>query len=107
MNTIETTPILSIEDQMTKIRMSFHHKTTDIEQQHEQLVTQLTNQWKQTAKERIRLQRLTLDYKQEIERLNQENERWKKLDSDSLKERTNIQNECEQKLKEIPNSTVN
>lgn len=101
MNTVSTTPILSVEDQMTELRLSFHQATNRLEQQHEQLVAQLTDQWKQTAKQRIRLQRLTCDYKQETERLIQENKLWKKLDNDSLKERTIIQNECEQKLQDI------
>lgn len=55
-------------------------------------------EWEQTAKERIRLQRLTLDYQQEHQRLTKENRRWKKLDSENLQEKLRIQNEGERTL---------
>ena len=89
MDTISPTPILSIDDQLTQLRLSYNDQTNRLEYEHEQLIASLSNEWKQKAKERICLQRLTLDYKQEFERITQENRKWKKIYSDSLKEKTN------------------
>lgn len=50
------------------------------------------------AKERIRLQRLTLDYQQEYQRLTQENRKWKKLYSESLQEKPRILDEGQRTL---------
>ena len=65
--------------------------TDHLENEHQQLVSSLKAKWKQIAKERIRLQRLTLDYKQEQERFTEENQRWKVLYSQSLQEKLHIQ----------------
>jgi len=106
MDTASPTPTLSIDDQLTQLRSTYNDITSRFEREHEQLITSLTNEWKQTAKERIRLQRLTLDYQQEHERLTKENRNWKKLFSDSLKEKPIFQIEGEQKLKEACDKTA-
>jgi hypothetical protein len=100
MDTVSPTPILSIDDQLTQLQSTYNDMTNRLEREHEQLLTSLLNEWKQTAKERIRLQRLTLDYQQEHERLTKEKRKWQKLYSDSLKEKPIVQTEGEQKLKE-------
>jgi len=69
-----------------------------LEEEHKRLVLLLKNEWKQTVKERIRLQRLTLDYQQEQNRLTEENRRLKKLYSESLQEKPRIQNQGERTL---------
>jgi hypothetical protein len=58
MDTASPIPVLSIDDQMI------------------QLIGSLSDEWKQTAKERIRLQRLTLDYRQEFEQIGEENRKY-------------------------------
>jgi hypothetical protein len=100
METVSPTPVLSIDDQLTQLHSTYNDATSSFEREHEQLIASLTNEWKQTAKERIRLQRLTLDYQQEHERITKENRKWKKLYSDSLKEKPDVQTEGERKLKE-------
>jgi hypothetical protein len=100
MDTVSPTPILSIDDQLTQLRTTYNDITSRFEREHEQLLASLSNEWKQTAKERIRLQRLTLDYQQEFERLTKENRKWKKLYSDSIKEKPIVQAEGERKFKE-------
>jgi hypothetical protein len=50
------------------------------------------------VKERLRLQRLTLDYQEEHQRLTKENRRWKKLYNESLQEKSRTQSEGERKL---------
>jgi hypothetical protein len=106
MNTVSPIPILSIDDQLTQLRSTYNDITSRFEREHEQLLTSLLNQWKQTAKERIRLQRLTLDYQQEQELLTKENRKWKKLYSDSILEKPHVQTEGEQKLKEACEKTA-
>jgi len=106
MDIISPTPILSIDDQLTQLRLTYNDITTRLEREHEQLLTSLSNEWKQTAKERIRLQRLTLDYQQEYQRITNENRKWKKLFSDSLKEKPLVQTEGEQTLKEACEKTA-
>lgn len=105
MNTISPTPILSIDDQLTQLKSKYSDITNRFEREHEQLLASLSNEWKQTAKERVRLQRLTLDYQQEHQRITDENRKWKKLFSDSLKEKPMVQTECEQKLKDALDKT--
>jgi hypothetical protein len=100
MDTVSPTPILSIDDQLTQLRSTYNDITSRFEREHEQLLASLSNEWKQTAKERIRLQRLTLDYQHEYEQLTKENRRWKRLVSDNLKEKPIVQTEGERKLKE-------
>jgi len=106
MDTASPTPTLSIDDQLTQLRSTYNDITSRLEREHEQLITSLSNEWKQTAKERIRLQRLTLDYKQEYDRLTKENRKWQKLYSTSLQEKPNFQIEGEQKLKEAGEKTA-
>lgn len=101
MNTTSPTPILSIDDQMSHVRLSYQERTSRLEREHEQLVTTLSEEWKQTARERIRLERLTKDYKIELEQILEENRKWQKLYSESLKEKPIVQNEGEQQLNEI------
>ncbi|CAF1456593.1 unnamed protein product [Rotaria magnacalcarata] len=104
--TVSPVPTLSIDDQITQIRLTHSDITNNLERQHEQLVASLSSEWEQTAKERIRLQRLTLDYKQEQERLAKENRKWQKLFSDSLLEKPQVQNEGETKLQEACRTTT-
>ncbi|CAF4095520.1 unnamed protein product [Adineta steineri] len=91
-------PILSIDDQMTQIRSTHNDMTQRLEREHEQLVGSLAAEWEKVAKKRIRLQRLTLDYKQESERLEVEKRKWQKLYSESLKEKPIIKTQGETKL---------
>jgi hypothetical protein len=100
METVSPAPILSVDDQITQLRSTYNDMTSRLEREHEQLVASLSAEWKQTAKERIRLQRLILDYQQEHERIAKENRKWQKLFSDSLREKPIVQTEGEQKLKE-------
>ena len=69
-----------------------------LENEHEQFVASLKNELEQIMKERIRLHRLTRDYHQEQNRLNEENRRWKKLYSESLTEELRVQSEGESLL---------
>ncbi|CAF3697605.1 unnamed protein product [Rotaria sp. Silwood1] len=105
MNTGSPIVTLSIDDQITQLRSRYNDITNQLECQHEQLVASLSSEWEQTAKERIRLQRLTLDYKQEFERLTKENRQWQKSFSDSLREKPDVQNEGERKLQEAYSKT--
>jgi len=100
MDTVSPTPTLSTDDQIKQLRLEYYDITNRLEHEHEQLVASLSAEWEQTAKDRIRFQRLTLDYKQERERIEKENRKWQKLYSDSLLEKPNIQTEGEAKLSE-------
>lgn len=99
-NTISPTLTLNIDEQAEQLRLTYRDKTQHLEEEHERLVSSLKNEWEQIAKERIRLQRLTLDYQQEQNRLTEENRQWKKLYSESLKEKPHIQAEGERTLGE-------
>ena len=100
MNTTSPAPILSIDDQMTQLQSAYNDMTNRFENEHLQLIASLSEEWKQTAKERIRLQRLTLDYKQELQRIQEENRKLQKLYSESIREKPLVQSEGERKLKE-------
>lgn len=100
MNITSPTPILSIDDQLAQVRLSYQERTSRFEREHEQLVSTLSEEWKQTARERIRLERLTKDYKNELEQIREENRKWQKLFSDSLKEKPIVQDEGEQQFNE-------
>lgn len=100
MNTTSPTPILSIDDQMIQIRSSHNETSSRLEREHEQLVTSLSEEWKETAKERIRFERLTSDLKNEAKRLREEYRKWQKLFSESLKEKPLVQSEGERQLNE-------
>ena len=106
LSTTSSVPTLSIDDQITQLRSTYNDMTNRLEHEHEELVTLLSSEWEQTAKERVRLQRLTLDYKQEHERLTIENKQWQKSFSDSLKEKPVVQNDGELKLKEACEKTA-
>jgi hypothetical protein len=97
-NMISPTPTLNIDEQAAQLRLTYRDMTHHLEDEHERLVSSLKTEWEQTAKERIRLQRLTLDYQQEQNRLTEENRRWKKLYSESLLEKPRIENEGERTL---------
>ncbi|UJR16341.1 hypothetical protein I4U23_003247 [Adineta vaga] len=105
MDTISPILTLSIDDQMNQLRASYNHTTKTLECEHEQLIASLSAQWEQTAKERIRLQRLTIDGKHECERLTNENRQYQKLYSESLKEKPNVQTEGEGKLSDAYQKT--
>lgn len=98
MNTTSPTPILSIDDQMTQIRSTNSETISRLEREHEQLVNSLAEEWRETAKERIRFERLTADLKNETKRLREENRKWQKLYSESLKEKPIVQSEGERQL---------
>jgi hypothetical protein len=100
MNTASSVPVLSIEDHIAQLRSTYNDITSHLELEHEQLVASLSAEWEKTAKERIRLQRLTLDYRQENEQLTKENRQWQKLFSESLREKPGVQSEGERKLQE-------
>jgi hypothetical protein len=100
MDTTSPTPILSTDDQMTQLQSTYNDMTSRFEREHEQFIASLSDEWKQTAKERIRLQRLTMDFKQEFERIREENRKWQKLFSESIKEKPIVQADGERKLKE-------
>jgi hypothetical protein len=106
METASPTPILSVDDQIKQLRSTYNDLTNRFEREHEQLVTSLSTDWKQTAKERIRLQRLTLDYQQEHDRIAKENRTWQKLFSDSLREKPIVQTDGERKLTEACEKTA-
>jgi hypothetical protein len=74
--------------------------TNRLEHEHEQLVASLRTEWEQIAKERIRLQRLTLDYQQEEARLTDENRQLRQLYNDNLQERSYVQSQGERALLE-------
>ncbi|CAF2604675.1 unnamed protein product [Rotaria sp. Silwood2] len=97
-NTISPTPTLNTDEQVVQLRLTYSDMSNRLEDEHEQLVSSLKAEWEQIAKDRIRLQRLTLDYKQEQERLIEENRRWKKLYSECLQENLHIQSKDKQKL---------
>ncbi|CAF0916535.1 unnamed protein product [Rotaria sordida] len=97
-NTISPTPTVNIDEQVAQLRLTYSDMNNRLEDEHEQLVSSLKAEWEKIAKQRIRLQRLTLDYKQEQERLIEENQRWKKLYSECLQENLHIQTKGKQKL---------
>jgi len=99
-STISPTLTFNIDEQDSQLRLIYRDITHRLEEEHEQLVSSLKIEWEQIAKERIRLQRLTLDYQQNQDRLTKENRRWKKLYSESLQEKPRIQNEGERTLLE-------
>jgi hypothetical protein len=100
MDTVSPPPTLSTDDQIKQLRLEYYDITNRLEHEHEQLVASLSAEWEQTAKDRIRFQRLTLDYQQERERIEKENRKWQKLYSDSLLEKPKVQTEGEAKLSE-------
>ncbi len=81
---ISPTLTLNIDEQIAQLQLIYRDRTNRLENQHEQLVSSIKTEWEQTAKQRIRLQRLTLDYQQEQQRFTEENRRWKKLHSESI-----------------------
>ncbi|CAF1270820.1 unnamed protein product [Rotaria magnacalcarata] len=83
-NIISPTPTLNINEQVAKLRLTYDEMNNRLENEHEQLISSLKTEWEQIAKERIRLQRLTLDYKQEYDRLIEDNRHLKKLFSECL-----------------------
>ncbi len=97
-NTISPTLTINTDEQAAQLRLTYSDITKRLEDAHEQLISSLKAEWEQTAKERIRLQRLTLDYQQEQERLAKENLRWKKLYTKSLQEKPRVQSDGERKL---------
>ncbi|CAF3700276.1 unnamed protein product [Rotaria sp. Silwood1] len=97
-NTISPTPTLNTDEQVAQLRLTYCDMSNHLEDEHERLVSSLKAEWAQIAKERIRLQRLTLDYKQEQERLIEENRRLKKQHSECLQENLHIQSKDKQKL---------
>jgi hypothetical protein len=89
---------LNNDEQAAHLQSTYGDMTHCLEGEHEQLISSLKTEWEQIAKERIRLQRLTLDYQQEQNRLTEENRQWKKLYSESLQEKPRIQSEGDCKL---------
>jgi hypothetical protein len=83
------------EEESTQLQLTYRDMTHSLEDEHEQHISLLKNELEQVAKERIRLQRLTLDYQQEQNRIMEENRRWKKFYSESLLEKPRVQNEGE------------
>jgi len=106
MDTVSPPPTLSTDDQIKQLRSEYYDITNRLEYEHEQLVASLSAEWEQTAKDRIRFQRLTLDYKQERERIEKENRKWQKLYSDSLLEKPYVQTEGEAKLSEAYQKSI-
>ncbi len=92
---------LNIDEQAAQLRLTYQDMTHRLEDEHERLISSLIAEWEQIAKERIRLQRLTLDYQQEQNRITEENRRWKKLYSESLQEKPRIQNEGQRTLLDV------
>ncbi|CAF3120866.1 unnamed protein product [Rotaria socialis] len=78
------TPTLNINEQVAKLRLTYDEMNNRVENEHEQLISSLKTEWEQIATERIRLQRLTLDYKQECDRLIEDNRHLKSLLSECL-----------------------
>ena len=103
---ISPVPVLSLEEQKNKLVSQFNETTRQCEQLHEQTVDSLRLEWQSIAKERICLQRLTLDLEQERDRLLAENRNWQKLYSDSLQEKPKVQTNGERRLQEI-NDKIN
>ena len=94
-------PVPSIEEQTALLQSQFNQITSELEAAHEQRVSVLTVEWKQMAKERIRFERLTLDYEQEQNRQSTDYRHWQKLYSESLNEKGEIQREVERRLAEL------
>jgi len=87
---ISPTLTLNIDEQVAQLQLIYRDRTNRLENQHEQLISSIKTEWEQTAKQRIRLQRLTLDYQQEKQRFTEENRRWKKLYNESIQEKPRI-----------------
>lgn len=107
MATSSPDPVLSIDDHINQLRATYSHMTSDVEHEHGQLVASLAAEWEQTAKERIRLERLTIDSKMEYDRLANENRYYQKLYSESLREKPDVQKEGEAKLSDVYQKTRN
>lgn len=91
-------PTQSIDDQKEQLQTMHQDVLTGLEQEHERLVASLADEWEQTARERIRLQRQTEDFKQEFARLEEDNKKYQKMFSESLKEKPRTQEDGEMKL---------
>jgi hypothetical protein len=97
-STISPTLPISHDEEAAQLQLAYRDIIHRLEDKHEQLVASLKSELEQIMKERIRLQRLTLDYQQEQNRLTEENRRWKKLYSESLIEKPRVQDEGESLL---------
>ena len=94
-------PMLSFEDRKQDLMAEFNDNLGECERAHEQTVRQLKDEWRSIVEERIRLQRLTLDFEQARDRLLDENQTWQKLYSESIREKPQVQSDGEQQLKDI------
>ncbi|CAF1003071.1 unnamed protein product [Adineta ricciae] len=106
-STTSPDPVLSIDDHIDQLRATYSQMTSDAEHHHQELVASLSAEWEQTAKERIRLERLAIDCKTECDRLENENRYYQKLYSESLREKPDVQNEGEAKLSDAYQKTRN
>ena len=100
-------PVLSIDDHIDQLRATYSQMTSDAEHNHEKMIAALSAEWEQTAKDRIRLERLTIDCKTECDRLANENRYYQKLYSESLREKPDVQKEGEAKLSDAYQKTRN
>ncbi|CAF0838711.1 unnamed protein product [Adineta ricciae] len=87
---ISPTLTLNVDEHAAQLRLKYSDRTNQLETEHERTIGVLKIQWKNMAKERIRLQRLTLDNLFEYERLIEENHRWKKLFNENLHDQARL-----------------
>ena len=82
-NTLSPTLNYPLNEHTAQLRLTYSKLTDRLEEEHEQQLATLTAHWRNVAKERLRFQRLTLDYQQESQRLTEQNQRWTKLDKEN------------------------
>ena len=90
-NTVSSTPTLNLDEQVNQLQSTYFVMMNHLEDEHLRNVSLLQAEWEQVVKECIRLQRLTLDYKQEQQQLIKENQQWKALCDECVQERLQIQ----------------
>ncbi|UJR30144.1 hypothetical protein I4U23_017684 [Adineta vaga] len=98
---ISPTLTLNINEHMTQLRLIYVDRSNQLENEHEQLIASLKTEWEQIVKERIRLQRLTLDYQSELQSLAKQNHHWKNLYNENIIEQSQLQQIAKQILSNI------
>ena len=80
----------SVDERAAQLRSRDADVARGLENEHTQLVATLTAACEAMTLERICFQRLTLDYRQDHQRLATDIQRWQQLEHESIQERSHI-----------------
>ena len=82
-----------LNERSAQLQLTYSKLTDRLEEEHEQQLNILTGHWRNVAKERLRLQRLTLDYQHESQRLTEQIHQWRTLEKENLREQAYLQSQ--------------